>query len=102
MSIASELVTKVRELGATVEVTSDRLKLRGPRPLPDDLVAELRDNKPAIMRHLGQQAIEPLQRRYQQVFSGDGPGDAELTEIMRRVYEEGYVLCWSEDRKSVV
>ena len=95
MSAVADLVTTAHELGATFEVTPERVTLRAPRRLPEGLVADLRQHKPEVIEYLSQQD-KKTQRRYQQLYSGDGPGDAELADLELRVHEEGYVLCWSE------
>ena len=96
MSAVADLVTRAQDLGARFEVTAETVKLRAPRPLPEGLVADLRQHKPEVIEYLSQQDKKSPQSRYQQVFSGDGPGDAELAKLMQRVQQEGYVLCWSE------
>ena len=47
---ARQLVAAVRDAGASIEATGDRLRLKSSHgPLPDDLVDALRDHKSAVI-----------------------------------------------------
>jgi hypothetical protein len=46
------LLAEVAEAGGRIEVHGDRLRLTAPRPLPLDLVARIRDAKPALLAAL--------------------------------------------------
>ncbi len=50
---AAEVLTLVENAGGSVEVDgADRLRLRAPAPLPEELVEEVRRKKPEILRVL--------------------------------------------------
>jgi hypothetical protein len=46
------LIEKCRELGATFIPLDGRFKVQAPQPLPDDIIAELKEAKPVIMAEL--------------------------------------------------
>jgi len=46
---AINLVQEVEQAGGHLEVTGERLKVRAPKPLPDELVAALRAHKREII-----------------------------------------------------
>ena len=52
MNRPRELLQKCRELGATFTPSNDRVKIKAPLPLPDDLVSELKKAKPQILKEL--------------------------------------------------
>ena len=52
MNLALELVHEVESVGRTIAVSGDKLKLRAPEPLPDDLVSELRLHKAEVLKLL--------------------------------------------------
>ena len=53
-SQAQQLIDKVHEAGGNVTVSGDDLELSAPAPLPDDLVEELRQAKPALLQHFAE------------------------------------------------
>ena len=93
---AVELLEELQSCGVSVSLDQDELVLRPGSQVPPDLIPILKQSKPEIVEHLRQWDKERQQQRYQQVYSGDGPGEDELAELERRVNEGGYVLCWSE------
>jgi hypothetical protein len=46
------LLAEVAEAGGRIEVHGDRLRLTAPKPLPPDLIARIRDAKPALLAAL--------------------------------------------------
>jgi len=52
------LLEKCRTLGATLIALEGRLKIRAPKPLPEDVLAELREAKAEVLAELGRQARE--------------------------------------------
>ena len=89
MSLASELIDKVQRTGAKSELTPTGFNVRcAPGSVPQEFQSDLRQHKPEILRHL-------IQRRYKPVFPHPAQRDDEMTELVRRVEEEGYVLLWS-------
>ena len=62
VTAVSDLVERAEALGATFTLTSDSVKVNAPRPLPPDLMAELREHKAEIIGHLRQGAL-PIDRR---------------------------------------
>lgn len=49
------LLEKCRELGATITPLSDRFKVQAPEPLPDDIIADLKQAKFEILAKLRHQ-----------------------------------------------
>ena len=47
-----ELLDEIRQHGGCAEVAGDRLRLRAPRPLPDELLRRLRQHKAELLRLL--------------------------------------------------
>ena len=52
----AELLVSVADAGLTLIPAGDRLRVRGPEPMPAQLLDELRRSKPAILTHLREQA----------------------------------------------
>lgn len=53
------LIARCREMGATFVLLGDnRIKVRSPQPLPDDLLAALREAKPRILAEILRQEQE--------------------------------------------
>ena len=96
MSLASDLVNKVQWTGAKFELTPTGFNVRcAPGSVPQEFQSDLRQHKPEILRHL-------IQRRYKPVFPHPDQLDDEMTELVRRVEEEGYVLLWSNVLQDLV
>ena len=56
MTSVAALIQAVHEAGGRLHpIGSDRLKVRAPRPLADDLISELRAHKPAVLSFLASQ-----------------------------------------------
>ena len=88
MSQPTDLVEQATAMGAIFEVTTYSVKVRRPQgPLPSALLAELRRHKEEIRAELAKS-------RYKPVFPHPDQRDDEMTELVRRVEEEGYVLLW--------
>jgi len=54
----SELLERCRELGATLTTVDDRVKVKAPEPLPDDVIAALKQAKPQVLAELRRQSYE--------------------------------------------
>ena len=90
MSQPADLVEQAKAMGAIFEVTTDGVTVRRPQgPLPSALLAELRRHKDEIRAELAK-------RRYRPIFPHPAQRDDEMTELVRRVEEEGCVLLWCE------
>jgi len=50
--IVDDLLVRVYGAGGTLEPTGDWLRVRAPKPLPDDLLAELRMRKTEVLAYL--------------------------------------------------
>ena len=48
MSNLQELLRQAHDLGARFRVVSGRIQIEGPSPLPEDLMAELREHKSEV------------------------------------------------------
>ena len=96
MSLASDLIGKVQRTGAKFELTPTGFNVRcAPGSVPQEFQSDLRQHKPEILRHLNQ-------RRYEPVYPHPDQRDDEMTELVRRVEEENYVLLWCEVLKDLV
>jgi hypothetical protein len=63
MSVAERLTQDIRAAGGNIVVNGGRLKLSAPAPLPDALIAKLRDNKPAMVEYLSDNLQEASRGR---------------------------------------
>ena len=96
MSLASDLVNTVQRTGAKFELTPTGFNVRcAPGSVPREFQSDLRQHRPEILRHLNQ-------RRYEPVYPHPDQRDDEMTELVRRVKEEGYVLLWCEVLRDLV
>ena len=96
MSQSGDLVEQARAMGAIFEVTSHSVKVTRPQgPLPSALLSELRRHKDEIRSELAK-------RRYRPIFPHPDQRDDEMTELVQRVEEEGYVLLWCEVLRDLV
>ena len=96
MTIAAVLITQARNMGATFEVTTSGVDvIRPEEPLPSVLLAELRRHKDEIRSELAK-------RRYRPDFPHPAQRDDEMTELVRRIEEEGYVLLWCDVLRDLV
>ena len=96
MSLASDLIDKVQRTGAKFELTPTGFNVRcAPGSVPQEFQSDLRQHKPEIISYL-------IQQRYEHVFPGPNQLDDEMTELVRRVEEEGYVLLWCEVLRDLV
>ena len=96
MSQPADLVEQAKAMGAIFEVTTDGVTVRRPQgPLPSALLAELRRHKEEIRADLAKSQYKP-------VFPHPDQRDDEMTELERRVEEEGYVLLWCEVLRDLV
>ncbi len=96
MSQSGDLVEQAKAMGAIFEVTTDGVTVRRPQgPLPSALLAELRRHKDEIRAELAK-------RRYKPVFPHPDQREDEMTELERRVEEEGYVLLWCKVLRDLV
>ena len=96
MTIAAALIAQAHNMGATFEVTTSGVDVIRPQePLPSALVAELRRHKDEIRAELAKCQYKP-------VFPHPAQRDDEMTELVRRVEEEGYVLLWCEVLRDLV
>ena len=50
---AFELLQQVRLLGGSIKVTGGDIEIAAPSPLPEELLSEIREQKPAVMVALG-------------------------------------------------
>lgn len=56
---AEDLIHEVREHGGTLEPTGNGVKVRAARPLPDALLAKLRENRDWIRKRIESAAVPP-------------------------------------------
>jgi len=83
---AATILNMLGDLGISVVVADDRLRLEPGSRVPLDLVEELRQHKQEIILKL---------KGYQFKYADPQASDQELAEIKARVDVEGYVLLWS-------
>ena len=87
---AGEILEKLEKLGVEVGIgsASDKLSLNPGAAVPPDLLAEIKEHKPELLRIL-------KLRGYRSKYSEPEATNKELAEIAARVYQTGYVLLWS-------
>ena len=96
MSQSVDLVEQAKSMGATFELTTNGVKVRRPQgPLPYDLLEGLRRHKDEIRAELAN-------RRFRPAFPHADQLDDEMTELVWRVEEEGYVMLWCEVLRDLV
>ena len=96
MTIAADLITRAQRMGAKFEIMGEKVDVIRPQePLPSALLAELRRYRDEIRAELAK-------RRYKPVFPHPDQREDEMTELERRVKEEGYVLLWSNVLQDLV
>ncbi len=52
MTAARDVLRRITAAGGSVEATGEKLRVRAPKPLPDDLMATLRQHKAEVMAML--------------------------------------------------
>ena len=96
MPLASDLIDKVQRTGAKFALTPTGFNvLCAPGSMPQEFQSDLRQHQPEIISYL-------IQRRYEPVYPHQDQRDDEMTELVRRVEEEGYVLLWCEVLRDLV
>ncbi len=63
MTTTTDILDRVRATGTELLPAGNKLKMRGPAPLPDDLLTELRAHKSEILRALGQDPVAAFSKR---------------------------------------
>ncbi len=59
MTTPSDLVKQAESLGAAFELSADGVRVKAPRPLPADLMTELKEKKPEIIEYLRARGAGP-------------------------------------------
>ena len=90
---AIEILRRATNAGFSVGIANGKLAVTGPTNQPA-IIDEIKDHRDAII-HL-------IQRRYKPVFPHPDQRDDEMTELVRRVEKEGYVLLWCEVLRDLV
>ena len=91
---AAGVLHRLETLGINLEVNGDKLRFRPASKVPPDLLEQMRQNKPDIIRSLETSSDTP---KYVLAYPDTSyPDPGELAEMEWRVCEEGYVLLWSE------
>jgi hypothetical protein len=83
MTAVTDLLARVRAAGVRMEADGDYLQLRGPAPLPDDVLAELHHRKHEVLAVLSVSAstgLVDLQRQTEKPVDVDTPEDAGAGE----------------------
>ena len=52
MTAARDVLRRITAAGGSIEATGEKLRVRAPKPLPDDLMATLRQHKAEVMAML--------------------------------------------------
>ena len=89
MSIAIDLLRRIEAEGGQAEAKGDKLKLKAPRPLSDDLMTELRAHKPEVLAVLRPPSFHAC------VVHLLGPGQIPT----ERTFEKATVIWLDEARK---
>ena len=86
----TEILEKLEKIGVEVGIgsTSDKIRLNPGAAVPPDLLAEIKEHKPELLRILKLGG-------YQSKYSEQEATNKELAEVAARVYQTGYVLLWS-------
>lgn len=94
---AAEILEKLQKIGVEVSIgsTSDKIRLNPGAAVPPDLLAEIKEHKPELLRIL-------KLRGYQPKYAEPEATNKELAEIAARVYQTGYVLLWSNTLDDLV
>lgn len=58
MKNVNDLLEECRHLGATLTVVDDRIRVKAPQPLPNEILNELRESKSQILAELRHQLKE--------------------------------------------
>ena len=96
MTLASNIVNRVKQTGGSFELTSTGFNVRcAPGSIPSELISALRQHKPQVKELLAEEA-------YRLLYPHPAQRDDEMTELERRVEEEGYVLLWCEVLRDLV
>jgi hypothetical protein len=77
---ARDVLRRVNELDVRIKLDGERLMLKAPAPLPDELRSEIRDHKPEIMQLLRQEEegiVRGPQQRSQR-HAANGPSGAPV------------------------
>ena len=90
---AAAILDRLRDLGISVEVADDRLRLAPGSRVPPELVDELKAHKQEIILAL---------KGYRQKYPDSEVTDPELDEIAERVHTDGYILLWSNTLQDLV
>ena len=96
MTLASDIVNRVKQTGGSFELTSTGFNVRcAPGSIPSELISALRQHKPQVKELLTEEA-------YRLLYPHPDQRDDEMTELVQRVEEEGYVLLWCEVLRDLV
>ena len=91
----ADVLQRVRDLGGRLEARGDRLHVEAADPLPELLVEELRQHKPAIMAALATpKSSGPEVLGYRQEHQG-AQTEGEIEEVITTVQRDGFALLWS-------
>ena len=83
---AQAILDRLDSLGVEVTISRDKLQLEPGSRVPGELVEELKVHK---------QDIILLEKGYHLRYPSEWATDEELDEIEASVYQDGYVLLWS-------
>ena len=89
MREAEVLIERCRKLGATLTPLNDRIRVEAPQPLPDDLVAELKEAKPEILAELQRQQESRLKPGTELLEQWRAVAIPEWRKILREAREDG-------------
>lgn len=93
MNVAIDLIERARNLGATLTSTGNKLKWRAPRPLPPDLLDDLRQHKSELLAALQEDEMRVLAGDDWAVLQSNTELMAAFSEVVktRRMREQGEI-----------
>ena len=97
-----DILHQLHQLGVTVGVSGDKVRLEPGSRVPKRLLEALRKDKAEVLAYLKEHQDWVAAKYGLRYSSPDRPGADELEEIERRVARNGYVLLWSTELDDLV
>ena len=85
---AAAILKRLDVLGVRLAAEGEKLIARPKGIVPPEMAGAIREHRQDLVEYLRHPG-------YKTDFAGAGPGKYEILEVLRRVREIGFVLCWS-------